>query len=180
MDGKYDKDNPMPKAELARLRRNTQRGIRTRSKARAATETLEQFHRILFQTVSSKNKELSAAELKMLDSAVRARVEEFVSSENDARLEAAQRLKDLFAGYGLAKTELLGAVKQTKWAKLNDEIFELEIQKGVDEIRAGYGIVLETKQDFENFFARIKMRGLRKLKRRQKAREKIKNNIVQP
>jgi hypothetical protein len=179
MDRKYDKDNPMPKAELARLRRNTQRRLQARSKAQAAPETLEQFGRILFQTISSKNKELSRAELKTLDSAVRQRVEEFVSSENDARLEAARRLKDLFADYGLAKTELLEAVKQTKWAKLSDKILELEIQKGVDEIRAGYGIVLETKEDFENFFAQIRLRGLRKLKRRQRARQKIKNNIVQ-
>lgn len=176
MNRKYSKDNPLPKAELSRLQRNTQRRIRSRSKAQIAPETLEQFKHILFQTINSKNKALTSAELKALDSAITERIKDLVSSENDARSEAANKLKDLFAEYGMSKRDLLEAVKQTKWAKLSDEILKLEIQKGVDEIEAGYGIILETKTDLENFFEKIRQRCLRK----QKAKQKAGNNFIQP
>lgn len=179
MNRKYDKDNRMPKAEYARMRRNTRNRIKTRIKAQTAPETAEQFARVLFQAVSSENKELSVAELKSLYLAITALVKDFIASEKDARVEAAHKLKDLFAEYGLSKEQLFAAVKLTRWARLSDEILELEIQKGVDEIEAGYGIVLETEAELKNFFEQIRQKGLRKLKAKRKAEQTIKNNSAQ-
>ncbi len=172
MTRKYSRANPLPKAELLRMRRNTQSRIRTRTKAQTTPETVEQFGCLLVEAITSGNKELNLVQLKTLDSLITERVIDFVTSENDDRLRAARRLKDLFAEYGLCKKDLTAAVKLTRWAKLNQEILELEIKKGVDEIDAGYYTVLKGKAELNNFFEKIRLRVLKKIKAEQKLRNK--------
>ncbi|MEP7037318.1 MAG: hypothetical protein ABI891_03150 [Acidobacteriota bacterium] len=172
MTRKYSRDNPLPKAELRRMRRNTQSRIRTRTKAQTTPETVEQFGRLLVEAITSKNKRLNPVQLKTLDSLITERVKDFVTSENDDRLRAARRLKDLFAEYGLGKKDLMAAIKLTKWAKLNQEILELEIKKGVDEIDAGYYTVLEGEAELKNFFEKIRLRVLKKMKAKQRLKDK--------
>ncbi len=85
---------------------------------------------------------------------------------------AAQKLESLFFEYELSKRDLLKAIKETDWAKLHNEILELEIKKGKDEIDAEYYTTIETNEDVEIFLANIRRRGLRRLK----AKQKIKNH----
>lgn len=173
MSRKYDKANPLPRAEYARIQRNIQRQILTRKKKQTKPATVEQFGRILFEIIRSKAGKLPNA--NRLQSEIGERVKELVYAGNDAALAAAAKLKNLHLAYGLTKQDLLAAVKQTDCARLHDEILKLEVQKGVEAIDAGYYSVLETETDLENFFDEIKRKGLRRLK----AREKLKNNSVQ-
>jgi hypothetical protein len=147
MERKYSKDNPLPKVELMRMRRNTQRRIRARSKVQIAPETLEQFKRILFETVNSKNKELTSDQLKTLDSEIKERIEDLVFNENDARSAAATKLKELFAGYGMSKRDLSEAVRRTKWAKLSDEIFNCAPAKN-DIFNGAVAVVKPRRDDY--------------------------------
>jgi hypothetical protein len=166
MTRKYTKDNPLPRAELARLRRNTDRRILRRKKAETA------------QTTQSKklaqNKKLNDADSASLRIVIKELVREYVFAENDAATLAGRKLKNLFTEYELTRQDLLAAVKRTDWAKLHNEILELEIKKGMDEINAGYYITIETKEDMEIFLANIRRRGLRRLK----AKQKLKNQPV--
>ncbi len=85
-------------------------------------------------------------------------------------------MQDLFLGSELSKQDLQTAVKQTRWTRLDKEILELEIKKGMDEIDAGYNTTIKTKGDIEILLANVKRRGLRKLKAKQ--RLKLKNQPV--
>lgn len=173
MERKYDKNDPLPKAEYARLQRNIQRRILARKKNQTKPATIEQFERVLFEIIKSKAGKLP--DLKQLQNEIGERVKELVYAENDEATAAATKLKNLFREYGLSRQDLLKAIKETDWAKHHDEILKLEVQKGVEAIAAGYYTVLETETDFENFFEQIKQRGLRRFK----VRQKIKNNSVQ-
>lgn len=158
----------MPRAELARLRRNVNRRILTRKKRQTAQKTLEQFEQVLFAVITTHGKKLNDADSVSLKTVVKAIVEEFLHAEKDEVLVVGQKIKKLFLKYGLTNQDLLAAIKRTRWAKLHNEILELEIKKGKDEIDAGYYTTIETKEELETFLANIKRRGLRRLKAKQK------------
>jgi predicted O-linked N-acetylglucosamine transferase (SPINDLY family) len=171
MRRKYTKANPLPRAELTRLRRNTNRRILRRKKAQTAQKTLQEFENVLVAAITMNGKKLNDTELALFEATVKQSVKEFAFAENDAAVSAARKLKSLFLEYELTKQDLLAAVERTEWARLNNEILELEVKKGMDENDAGYYITLETKEDMEIFFANIKRRGLQRLKAKQNLKD---------
>lgn len=174
MTRKYNKDNPLPPVELARLRRNTNRRISRRKKAQIAQKTIDQFQRILFEAITAKGKELNDADSMALKTVIEELVKEYVFSEKDAATLAARKMKRFFTEYELTEQNYHAVVKSTDWARLDREILELEIKKGMDEINAGYYTTIATKEDVETLLANIKRRGLRRLK----AKQKRKNHSV--
>ena len=173
MERKYTKENPLPRAEYERRQSNARRRIARRKKAQTEIETAEQFERVLFDSINSESKRLSRSQISNLEVVIKDRVKNFILAENDNAIEEAGNLKRLFSEYGLTKEDVIEAVSKTRWAKLHDEILEIEITRGVEAVEAGYYITLETEEDFEDFFADIKHRGLRRLKAKRNRERQI-------
>ncbi len=104
MERKYDKNDPLPKAEYARLQRNIQRRILARKKNQTKPATIEQFERVLFEIIKSKAGK--SPDLKQLQNEIGERVKELGSAENDEATAAATKLINLFREYGLSRQDL--------------------------------------------------------------------------
>ena len=109
MTGKYTKDNPMPRAELARITRNTNRRILTRKKRQTAQKTLEQFEQVLFAAITTHGKKMNDADSASLKTVIK----EYVFSEKDAATASARKMKSFCVEYKLTKQDYVAAVEST-------------------------------------------------------------------